>query len=396
MYAFVVVHDAVNNVETPKAFLYLDCSCFILRTGELSCVQQLMPGVEGEFRITSRKLLLGGAIPFDMEPMLISMDAVSCVPVMEDESIAQTAATTWVYGLLRFGQCMERMVLSMSGRPVASEKIISDDHSESAAGAATAAASRTSAMDSNALSKVDIVYDLKTVLLTSLRNAKALKESLSCSAFCLELHHQRNLFERCFTEKRVQEYNQIRINGSSSLSSSSSSKKSSSNTSSRDKLTTSQHHHHGGGSLSSSDQYLINSCVGATLAESAQILPHGEGRFRLEQLLSTSGDLLKEFARKRRRRQLQLEQERMMAHKQKKAGKGSAAEKKSDEETQAHGVGDSATAGAAEDEHNLHHHDNADDMHLQDDEDDPHVIISVIEDLIMMSTMMMMIMNLAA
>jgi hypothetical protein len=115
--------------------------------------------------------------------------------------------------------------------------------------------------------------NLRICLLPGLYDLARVKESFTSATFTLQIHREA-LHARAFNRQNIQEYRRLVKAEDASKG--------------------------GGGSswILKSDNLLID-CIEQALATASQMQSHGCARFRLEQLLSSSEDLLKEFAHRR-------------------------------------------------------------------------------------------------
>lgn len=264
IFAVIFTKRAGEDNEIPIGFLYVDCSAMCMQNGRLATSRTIIPGVTAGMALTNKRLILSENIPISLEPLVMNLDSVSGIPVLESEDVKDAHQSSFVYGLIKFGNVFERMVYC---------------------------AGSSSGQSQNSQGDL-LLLENKTVILPGLSDVKLCRESLSSTTFVLELHNDDQLFARTFSAANVAAYHECKYgNGKASATpikrglSKSMSKKSveSKNT----------------GALGKEDKFLVENCIRKTLESTRQTMYYGAARFRLEQLLSSSQDLLREFELKR-------------------------------------------------------------------------------------------------
>lgn len=206
-------------------------------------------------------------------------------PVHDFESVEEVAQSLYFYGDFYFGGGLRRTVIAypeVINYNKDHRNPLEDEDSVSSGG-------------STANSKLGI--NTRVCILPGLGNLSQFKESLKSTTFVLELH-QEDVGKRAFHSRNVTEYNNI---GVDKLEAASTSKAGTPKV--KPKAVTPSGKRQSAKSLTASspekatesDEFLLNA-IAKALSTSRQLRPHGTIRFRLEQLLSSSNDMLKKFA----------------------------------------------------------------------------------------------------
>lgn len=200
---------------------------------------------------------------------------------MPDESLENAVQNTYVFGEFNLGGGIKRQILGFPYVQANSSEDNSDPSSNS--------------------DKFQL--GLKICLLPGLIDIPKLKDAFTSSTLVLELHRE-DVYKRAFHPRNVEEYVQIMHTEKPPVETPVETKKGS-------KAAPPPAAKKGAAApepvgpvkvevtaMTNGDHFLLG-CIQRALATARQIRPHGTVRYRLEQLLSSSNDLLTRFARKR-------------------------------------------------------------------------------------------------
>lgn len=206
---------------------------------------------------------------------------------MEHESAEDAVQSTYVYGEFNLGGGVKRQILAF---PYVEKRVPTEESEEYAEPV-------------NEFEKFQV--QLKVCLLPGLIDIPRLKDSFTSSTLVLEVHHE-DVCKRAFHTRNAEEYRTLAPTepapepepvvaagkkappakaapppkkGAASVVEAGPAKT---------QVT----------EMTAGDKFLLD-CIHRALVASRQIRPHGTARYRLEQLLSSSNDLLTRFARKR-------------------------------------------------------------------------------------------------
>lgn len=297
----VLVSDAA-----PIGFSYVDCSSFVLDGGTCYAKQTVIGNYEIDFSVSADGAFLPLPEAIKLEPVVLDVKrcplfccgdvvpvAVICLsshicrvsgyPVLDGESLQDAVRSTYIYGEFDLGMGVKRQIL---GFPHVEHEPPSDAD-DPLSGAET------------------MNLDLRVCLLPGLIDIPKLKDSFTSSTLVLEVHRE-DVFARAFHTRNVEEYATLAQAdrpkqeappdanaGKKGAKAAPAPKKGAPppvETSATAKTETTE--------MTAGDRFLL-SCIQRALSASRQIRPHGTVRYRLEQLLSSSNDLLARFARKR-------------------------------------------------------------------------------------------------
>lgn len=199
---------------------------------------------------------------------------------MPDESLEEAVQSTYVFGEFNMGAGVKRQIL---GFPYLEHRAVEDDSDPSAG-----------------LDKFQL--GLKICLLPGLIDIPKLKDAFTSSTLVLELHRE-DVYKRAFHTRNVEEYMRMTHAEKPAVEAPVETKKGA-------KAAPPPAAKKGAApepvglpkvevtAMTDADRFLLG-CIQRALGASRQIRPHGTVRYRLEQLLSSSNDLLTRFARMR-------------------------------------------------------------------------------------------------
>lgn len=238
----------------PKAFMYLDPSCFLLNKEQslTSCVK-VTDGVYAEMSLSCGESFLAMEESFPMEPLVLSFDSVDGYPVSTSATKSQAMESMYVSGVVETGIGNESRRVYV--RPSATD---------------------TGFVDENGNYRIPLNFQI--ILLPGIGNVANFREGLRSKTYTVEVHRE-NIFARAFSEGVVEDYHVALVGGEDVEEK-------------RDPLA------QGTGTMTEADEVLMKG-FNDSLAQSSCVNQHGLARYRLERLLDTSVDILKDFAKKR-------------------------------------------------------------------------------------------------
>ncbi len=236
----------------PKAFLYLDPSAFLLTTDEplRSCVK-VCDGVYAEMELVCVDKILELKESLPMEPLILSFDSVDGYPVSSAATRAQAMESMYISGVFETGIGNDTRLVYI--RPNATDE---------------------GTVDENGNYRVPLRFQI--ILLPGVGNMANFREGLRSRTYTVEVHREQ-LFSRAFNEDLIKGYHNVLVGEEEEK---------------MDPLAQPE------GSLGPADTLLLETMKNA-LAQSSCVNQHGLARYRLERLLDTSVDILKEFSLKR-------------------------------------------------------------------------------------------------
>lgn len=212
---------------------------------------------------------------------------ISGYPVLEEETLTDAVRSSYLYGEFNLGGGVKRHIL---GFPYV-------EHA--ATSAATEDGSEPNAEDE----KVSV--GMKICVLPGLIDIPKLKDSFISSTLVLELHRE-DVYKRAFHARNVEEYIEMTggdrknepppdVNAGKKGGKAAAAPPPKKGAPAVDPNTIVKTE---ATEMTPADRFLLG-CIHRALTASRQIRPHGTVRYRLEQLLSSSNDLLNRFARMR-------------------------------------------------------------------------------------------------
>lgn len=289
----VIVHEKNASEEhgggvtlVPLAFLYLDCSSLLMNIKTVSCAKKGIAGLDFQFKASVQiKDLVARPAIIGLEPLLIDINGVNAYPLMEDEITQDAANSVYMYGELKIGPSLVRKVLCF---PKVVEET-SGDLNETTDSDFKITAGEPQPGDL----KCKFSIDFHTCLLPGFADIKVLKESLTWTTFVLEVHNE-NLFKRSFHTRNVEEYNALMAteNAPNPATAAAPPAKGKKGAADPPPIAATSF-----GPITPADEFLLQ-CIQRALSVSRQIQPHGTVRFRMDDLLSNSNDLLTQFERR--------------------------------------------------------------------------------------------------
>ena len=257
--------EVESDEVVPISFAITDCSILALETRKLVTRSQTQDGVVVEVTVTNDNSFIPRSNHSTFEPLVIDVQKIGGFPVLPAETIRDAYDTSYIYGCLKFGEYSRNVF----ARPKVDYTI----------------------SDSTQDSKFEddfVAVGLELCILPSLIGLEYFKESLTSTAFTLQLHredintrtfHERNKMEYLLLSKAVTEpVVEVAAPAKGAKAAAPPVKAAS------DEIT-----------LTEKDQFLL-SCIGKALTTSGHIYSHGTATFRLDRLLETSVDLLTKFA----------------------------------------------------------------------------------------------------
>ena len=256
--------NIIPNVEpkyipqlVPIGFLYADCSIFLLETENPVYTESLFSSglVRAQMTISSDAPLISSDVALPLAPLIIDLQQISGYPLLEGEHSIKMQDHLYVQGVMDIGGLSILRKFYMRPR----------------------AENLDMAGPQDSHQKAFIAINSRICILPGLVNLPRFKEALTSSTYNLGIYHE-DLFSRAFHTAMIEEYHTaLSLNGSSPLQ-------------------------QPPGMPNKADGILYQA-ISHALTGSSHICPHGQGPFRLEHLLSSSEDLLKEFAMRRRGKQ---------------------------------------------------------------------------------------------
>lgn len=238
----------------PKAFMYLDPSCFLLNKEQsLTSSVKVADGVYAEMSLSCGESFLSMEESFPLEPLVLSFDSVDSYPVSTSATKSQAMESMYVSGVFETGIGNESRRIYV--RPSATD---------------------TGYVDGNGNYRIPLNFQI--ILLPGIGNVASFREGLRSKTYTVEVHRE-NLFARAFNESVVDDYHVALVGAKDAEEKG-------------DPLAQAT------GKMTEADEVLMKGFEDA-LAQSSCVNQHGLARYRLERLLDTSVDILKDFARKR-------------------------------------------------------------------------------------------------
>jgi hypothetical protein len=276
------------KIVKPVGVAYADCSSLLLSGGTIESRSGSSRGVSISTKVTVAEALMSRDEAVALDPFMLSLHTIGEYPIQKGETQHIALDPVYVFGTIRINNTINRKIFSRPTLPADGVEL-------------NAALSTQVGQDSMALYH-DVPLHFRSCVLPGLGNRGLFRELLSSSTHLLEIHHDTALFTRVMPEAALTEYNE-KIQASLSAPSSAApvapaGKGGKGAPAASAAVTTQSSAILPPGPIHDSDKYLI-SCLWVALENGGKILPHGAVRFRLEQLLSSSVDLLKEFEKTR-------------------------------------------------------------------------------------------------
>ena len=313
------IYAVVLGDNAPFGFSFVDCSSFAIEACTSSARHSQLGDYELNISVSIDKPLLSLTDVIPLEPLVLDIKryhkytlkhkrfililinslsisvlySVSAYPVLENESLEEAVKSSYLYGEFNLGGGIKRQIL---GFPYVTY--------ETPTTTTTTEEEKTTLNNTNTIEKTEKMnINMKICLLPGLINIPKLKDSLISSTLTLELHNE-NIFTRAFHQRNITEYLEL-LNQSQSVEipveiPKKGSKPAATALGKKDlipvenniipKVIVTE--------MLETDKFLLN-CIHRSLTVSRCIRPHGIIRYRLEQLLSSSNDLLNKFARMR-------------------------------------------------------------------------------------------------
>eukprot|EP00605_Chrysophyceae_sp_TOSAG23-4_P000396 GSChrysophyteH1.ASY1.ANO1.452.1 assembled CDS len=236
----------------PCGYVAVDCSIFIMDAKtHVHTESYIKDGlVHMYLEASADSVLVKPEVSLPLEPLILDVQSVMGYPILEGENALDMRRELYIYGAMDIGgiSCLRKFYM----RPHMCD---GEDF--------------------------NIPVNNRVCLLPGLVDLPRFKEALTSSTYDLQVYHE-DLFSRTFHTKMVEDYHTILTDADSGSSPSASAVE------------------QAVGALTKADKLLLSS-IKRALEGSSHTQPHGLAPFRLEQLLSSAPDLLKEFARRRQR-----------------------------------------------------------------------------------------------
>ncbi len=214
--------------------------------------------------------------------------SINSYPASLDDSNEIVDSDVYVYGELKIGPSLTRTVLCFpfANESVAPPVVESADNQQS---------------DISLLAQGDRKFgvDFQTCVLPGLADIDLLKESLSWSTFVLEIHNEQ-VYERTFHKRNVEEYSKLyALETTAPVAAAPTAPGAKGAKGAAAAAIPPPAAETVFGAMSAADKFLLQ-IIRRALNVSRQIQPHGTVRFRMDELLSNSNDLLSKYERKRK------------------------------------------------------------------------------------------------
>eukprot|EP01038_Epipyxis_sp_PR26KG_P013134 gene13134-17601_t len=346
---FAVISLENNNVATPLGFLYIDCSPFLIENKKLIAKLPKLNNIANnndiqvEFSATIDKCLLSKHQVIVYEPMIIDITSIRNFPLPlmknEEDEVMGTSTiplhlnkdSVFIYGDLNFFEINSHKTNSSTNNNPSNRLIFGypfvdatnsfsstnsnnnntdtlelsnnfnlnnnnyDQDSDSDQEENHNKFYDTGVLNTSNNNKNKFKITIKTCILPGLHDLLLFKDSLTSSTYQLELY-QFDINNKIFNNDNNNNFQKLLLNLQTSLTSSEPVSKTPTKGKAPavpgikpDNIFT---------EITPLDTFLL-SIIMDELHKSRLLLPHGSIRFRLEQLLSTSNDLLLKFAQKR-------------------------------------------------------------------------------------------------
>jgi len=323
---YLVLMAESHGKQTPIGFSYLDCSRFLASEGRVTTIGRCShAALQFEFTVSAKKALISKEMFVLMEPLMLTVDQLCNLPVLgETEKGDDTLKSSFVYGTMNLGNNAPRMLLhspyscTIPSRSQTADPTLEPSPSDAPLPAAPPAASLVTTMMNNDFDDASTSEMIPTLPLNYVtcvlqgvsnntekmarmkdgtlvsKDTKICRESLKSSTFSLEVHNESPaaLVSRAFSARVCEEYVAAVADASKARPSSKKGARAA------EPAVTVEKKNNVVSTLSPADEFLVNA-LNTAVDGAGKINYHGTVRYRLEQLLSSSMDLLKEFARKR-------------------------------------------------------------------------------------------------
>ena len=241
----------------PVGFVSADCSIFLMESENPVSTESVLANglVRVEMDVLATEVLVPPAVSMLLEPLILDVQSLAGYPVMKGEDPLAMRQQLYVYGAMDIGglSCLRKFYM----RP------------------------KMQVQDGEDINNIPI--NCRVCLLPGLVDLPRFKEALTSSTYDLQIYHE-DVYTRAFHSRVLEDYHTMLTDAESDSSASASP---------LDQTV---------GKMTKADRVLFDG-IKYALTGSAHINPHGLVPFRLEQLLSSAPDLLKEFALKRRDKQ---------------------------------------------------------------------------------------------
>ncbi len=281
----------------PLDFAYVDCSSFLLNGGSVSGRTQHSSGISAEMKVTFNETIR----PYDdlvpLQPMVFDFDSLGSYPRQIGENEQDTLDPLYIYAELPLGKGSSRFLFVRAGSdhpeppPVPTETEGEDGIGEENINSPTDAGGEEDVKDGSAYNDDDansdgqpedgISFGLRSCFLAGLASIDLAKENFTSTTYTLEVHHD-NVSKRAFHHRNIADFNSILRNADGAPTANAGDNEPGS----------------APGPSTPGDDFLVAG-IKRAIAGSGLVRPHGVIRFRLEQLLASSVDLLTEFAKRR-------------------------------------------------------------------------------------------------
>lgn len=259
-------------VTRPLGFSYLDSSSFLMSPGVIAASNFKIDGYEMEVSISLKDRMLSYPEIVEYEPLVLDLKRLNYYPILEDEIPSESTKGVYIFGELPLGKGVQRSVLAI---------LPSTGESEN----------------------VDIGLQL-CMLPGLVADLKQFKDLLTSSTFTLEIHQGEDVFTRAFHPRNVEDYRQQIVDEKlkeAEDAAAATPAKGKGKAPAKGKGAEPEGDEYastGFGAIKESDRFLATA-IHKSLKASRQLRAHGTIRFRLQNLLSSSNDLLTKFKRTR-------------------------------------------------------------------------------------------------
>lgn len=294
------------RTNRPISFIYIDCSPLAFEATVLIAKSDQVDNLQMTLTVSNFNPLMSKDELIPLEPVVINIEKLLKFPIHDDNTIEETMSNVYIFGEIELGGNQTKQIFC---RPSVPEQVLNHINavaydSDSDADEARSNQNPNPNLNLN-INPLAVDVNTRVCLFPGLINLLNFKELLTSSTYTLEIYKE-DLNSRVFHQRNITEYNRLYlienplpVTEGSPLPGGTNPKgaKAPAPIATKGKpaeviVATKPSI----GPLLDSDIFL-SECIWKALTASRQVRPHGVARYRLEELLASSADLLTEFAR---------------------------------------------------------------------------------------------------
>jgi hypothetical protein len=283
-------------VNRPVGIAYADCSSLQLSAESIVARSGCCRDVEVSVQVSIGEPLLARDQAVNLDPFMLSLHTLGEYPIQQGESQRTALDPVYVFGTIKVNDTITRKIFARPMLPAPSTEPTQPTEDTNV----PTEEKQVSSHETDPIYR-DVPLHFRSCVLPGLGNRGLFRELLSSTTHMLEIHREENLFARVLTETVLHQYNQkitATVAAPAAAAAPAAGKGAKGGAAAAPVASAPSAAILPPGPIHESDLYLIQ-CLWSALENGGKILPHGAVRFRLEQLLSSSVDLLKEFERTR-------------------------------------------------------------------------------------------------